>query len=86
MGLRGRGNATRELLLALGVCRHQLLQESHVCTLDRRHVVDMGEVGIESGMEAVIAEEGCEEKEENGENLVDFFRGMRSVECGVRNV
>ena len=62
------------------------MQESHVGALSRRHVVDMGQIGIESGMEAVIAKEGREEKEDDGENLVDFFRGVRSVECGVRNV
>ena len=56
------------------------MQESHIGTLDRRHIVDMGEVGIESGMEAVIAEEGREKKEDDGEDIVDFFRGGRREE------
>ena len=60
LGLWRSGDTTVEFLLALGVSRHQLLQESHIGTLDRRHIVDMGEISIESGMKAVIAEEGRE--------------------------
>ena len=65
-GLGGRGQTTGEFLLARGVCRHQLLQESHVGALGRGHVVDMGEIGIEGGVKAVIAEKG-REKEKGGE-------------------
>ena len=86
LGLWRSGDTTVEFLLALGVSRHQLLQESHIGTLDRRHIVDMGEIGIESGMKAVIAEEGREKKEDDGENFVDFFRGRRKEEGGRRNV
>ena len=80
LGLWRSGDTTVEFLLALGVSRHQLLQESHIGTLDRRHIVDMGEISIESGMKAVIAEEGREKKEDDGENFVDFFRGRRKEE------
>ena len=84
LGLWCSGNTTVELLLALRVSRHQLLQESHICTLDRRHIVDMCQIGIKSGMKAVIAEEGREKKEDDGENFVDFFRGRRKEEGGRR--
>ena len=40
----------------------------------------MGEISIESGMKAVIAEEGREKKEDDGEDIVDFFRGGRREE------
>ena len=83
LGLGGRGDTTIEFLLALGVSRHQLLQESHIGALGRGHVVDMSQIGIESGMKAVIAEEEREQKDDDGENLVE--RGMRKVEREYSN-
>ena len=42
-----------------------MLKEGHVGALGRGHVVDVGEIGIEGGVEAVVAEECCEEEEDN---------------------
>ncbi len=78
LGFGRRGDTTVEFLLALGVSRHQLLKQSHVGTLFWRHIVNMCQIGIKGRIEAVIAEESGKQEEDNGEEFLVDFRGMRN--------
>ena len=74
LGFGRRGETTVEFRVALGVSRHQLLEQGHVGTLLRCHVVDMCQIGIEGCVEAMIAEEKGEQ-EQGGKEI--FVEGRR---------